>query len=280
MFAAFLLSFRETLEASFIVGIVLVSLPSHSTVIRRQVIAGIVAGSVVSMLFFLLLHAFVPSLPPASPVLSGILPLSAATLLTMFLWLSAQNSDAIGHARAQTKMASTTGTGWALGLFCFLAVLREGTELVAMLETALPSNMWADLPAIGAGILTAVAIALGLLRRTSRAILGHLFWVTTLLMALFASTLLAEALNAFAETGAGTGTPAGYWGGDLGMNGQVFARLLVALFGEDGHLPTVIAICASLYFIVLSLFIEHTRHTKLPAGNNRPGAERDRSTHL
>src|SRR6185312_7411375 len=197
MLATAIIVFREVLEASLIVGVVLAA----SEGVRgrgRWVATGIAAGILGAML----VAAFASEISGALHG-NGQELFDAAVLFTAVCMLGWHNIWMGRHGRELAIEAGDVGklvlAGrrplYALAVGVGLAVLREGSELVLFLygilaASAISPASFAGGLAVGlfAGVATGTALYLGLLRIPLR----HLFTVTSWLILLLAAGMAAQ----------------------------------------------------------------------------------------
>jgi high-affinity iron transporter len=200
MLATAIITFREVLEASLIVGIVLAA----SQAVRRRgwwIGGGIAAGIVGSCL----VAGFAETIAAAASGIgqellnATILFLAVAMLGWHNIWMGKHGRELAEQAAAFGK---DVGTGarplYALAVVVGMAVLREGSELVLFLYSiaAGEGSSAGDLAfggvlGVGAGMLMGAALYLGLLRIPLR----HLFAVTSWLILLLAAGMASQAAS-------------------------------------------------------------------------------------
>src|SRR3989338_2517317 len=138
MIESFIITFRETLEAALIVGIILSYLARtkqtrYNNVVYTGIASGIVASIIGAFLFNYLAGGFIGQ---AEKIFEGIIMLVGAFLLTtMIFWMMKQRHIA---RELEQKVATKIAETYKLGLFLlvFVAVLREGIETVIFLSAA------------------------------------------------------------------------------------------------------------------------------------------------
>jgi high-affinity iron transporter len=138
MIPSFIITFRETLEAALVVGIVLsylyrVKQTKHNNVVYAGVISGIVASIIGAILFTALAGGFTGR---SEEIFEGITMLAGALLLTtMILWMMKQKHIA---KKLENKVAAELTKAHTFGMFSlvFIAVFREGIETVIFLRAA------------------------------------------------------------------------------------------------------------------------------------------------
>ena len=201
MLSAFLIALREGVEASLIVGIILVYLSrTQRSHLARYVWGGVAAAVALSLAVAIALERFNIS----EDGFEGLLLLVAAVfVVTMIIWmnhiakhLKKEIEDKVESYAAKAGSAA----GWGLALFVFLMVVREGAELALILRAVELSTeglqTW-----IGtiAGIATAVAVGLFFFKGTLRVPLHRFFAVTSAILILVAIQLAVTGLHELSE---------------------------------------------------------------------------------
>lgn len=201
MLSAFLIALREGVEASLVVGIVLVYLArTGRTHLSRYVWGGVAAAVALSLAVAIALERFNIS----EDGFEGLMYLVAAFfVVTMILWMN----KIAKHLKKEIedkveKYAGREGSaaGWGIGLFVFLMVLREGAELALILRAVEISTeglqTW-----IGtvAGIAAAVAVGLFFFKGTLKVSLHRFFAVTSSILILVAIQLAVTGLHELSE---------------------------------------------------------------------------------
>lgn len=197
MLATALIVFREVLEASLIVGIVLAA----SQGVRRRgawVAAGIAGG----VLGAALVAAFAGEIAGALEGIGQEL-FNAAVLFTAVAMLGWHNVWMGRHGRELAVEAGDIGklvrAGarplYALAVVVGLAVLREGSELVLFLYSLAAANGMAAASFAGGfalGLAAGIGVGAALYRGLLRIPLRHLFTVTSWLILLLAAGMASQ----------------------------------------------------------------------------------------
>ena len=201
MLSAFLIALREGVEASLIVGIILVYLSrTNRTHLARYVWGGVSVAVAVSLGVAIALERFNIS----EDGFEGLLLLVAALfVVTMIIWMNrvAKHLKKEIESRVETFAAkSGSAAGWGLALFVFLMVLREGAELALILRAVELSTeglqTW-----IGTivGISAAVAVGLFFFKGTLKVPLHRFFAVTSAILVLVSVQLAVTGLHELSE---------------------------------------------------------------------------------
>jgi len=201
MIPSFIITFRETLEAALIVGIVLSYLVRTNQIKYNHVVyigvASSVAASVIGALIFTNVAGGFTG--RAEEVFEGITTLIGALLLTtMILWMMRQRHIA---TEIEHRVAEELTEAHRFGLFSlvFLSVLREGIETIIFLGAA--TLVAADNSLIGAlaGIVVAILLGYAIFVGSMRIDLKKFFNVTSILLILFAAGLVAHGIHELQE---------------------------------------------------------------------------------
>ncbi len=201
MLSAVLIALREGVEASLVVGIVLVYLARTGRArLTRYVWAGVGLGAALSLGVAVALERWNIS----QDGFEGLLLLVASFfVVTMILWMNriARSLKKEIEHRVETYAAkSTRAAGFGLLLFVFLMVLREGVEMAIILRAVQLSSeglgIW-----IGTlfGLAAAVAVGLFFFKGTLRVPLPRFFAATSTILILVAFQLALTGLHELSE---------------------------------------------------------------------------------
>jgi high-affinity iron transporter len=199
--SAFLIALREGVEASLVVGIVLVYLArTGRTHLSRYVWGGVAAAVALSLAVAIALERFNIS----EDGFEGLMYLVAAFfVVTMILWMNSIAKHLKKEIEEKVEKYAGRGgsaAGWGIGLFVFLMVLREGAELALILRAVEMSTeglqTW-----IGtvAGIAAAVTVGLFFFKGTLKVPLHRFFAVTSSILILVAIQLAVTGLHELSE---------------------------------------------------------------------------------
>jgi len=199
--SALLIALREGVEASLVVGIILVYLSRTG----RQHLArfawyGVAAAAALSLAVAVALER----LRISQDGFEGLMLLIAAVfVITMIVWMNRVARHLKKEIEAKVDAyAEKAGSaaGWGIFLFVFLMVLREGAELALILRAVEVSSeglqTW-----IGtiAGIAGAVAVGLFFFKGTLRVPLHRFFAATSVILMLVSFQLAITGLHELSE---------------------------------------------------------------------------------
>jgi high-affinity iron transporter len=260
MFASFLITLREGLEAALIVGIVLGVLRKLGRTDRsRPVWAGVLAAVATSVAAGLALNALgVAFEGRGEEIFEGMAMLLAAAVLTwMIFWMRRQGRNIQAELESDVRRATATGSAWALFSLAFVAVVREGIETVLFLTAAAFSATPAQ-TLIGGAVGLVVAVALGWLMFAAgkRLDVGAFFRVTSVLLILFAAGLVAHGVHELQEAGVLPIIIEHVWDTNpiLDENSTV-GSILKALFGYNGNPSLLETVSYVVYYLVIGVAI-------------------------
>jgi high-affinity iron transporter len=250
MFGALIIVFREVIEAGLIIGIVLAATRGVSGR-GRWVSAGVFAGALGAGIVALFAEAIANAFEGAGQELfnAGVLSAAVAMLMWHAAWMSRHGREmavelaAVGAAVTAGKRPMT-----ALAVVVALAVLREGAEVVLFLYGILAAGTSSGSLLLGGALGLAAGAAFtaltyyGLVSIPAR----HIFTVTTVLIALLAAGMAAQAAQYLDAAGVINGLSGQLWDTSpwLPQDGIV-GRVLHALIGYTDR-PTELQLIAYL----------------------------------
>ena len=201
MLSALLIALREGVEASLVVGIVLVYLNRTGRArLSRYVWAGVGLAVTLSLAVAMALERWQVSRDGFEGLL---LLLAGFFVVTMILWMSrvARRLKTQIEERVESyAKQATLGAGLGLATFVFLMVLREGAELALILRAVQLSSegisTWIG-TALGLGV--AIAVGLFFFQGTLRIPLGRFFSTTSTILILVAFQLALTGVHELSE---------------------------------------------------------------------------------
>jgi FTR1 family protein len=199
--SAFLIALREGVEASLVVGIILVYLSRTGREhLARFVWYGVAAAAALSLGVAVALERFRIS----EDGFEGLMLLIAAVfVITMIVWMNRVarhlKKEIEQKVEAYAERAGSAA-GWGIFLFVFLMVLREGAELALILRAVeLSSEGLQTWIGTIVGIAAAVAVGLFFFKGTWRVPLHRFFAATSVILMLVAFQLALTGLHELSE---------------------------------------------------------------------------------
>jgi high-affinity iron transporter len=261
MIPTFVITLREGVEASLIVGIIAAFLVKEGREdAMRQMWLGVAIAIVLCTAVGVGLDLVGQQLPQKEQegleTVIGVVAVAAVTY--MIIWMRRHARSIKGTLEGEAASALATGSTLALVGMAFLAVLREGFETSVFLLAAFQDAT--DTAAAGAGavlgLVAAIAIGLGLYRGGVHLNLTRFFRATGLILVFVAAGLLASA----AHTGHEAGWINSFQGQALDLTwlvqpGTVSGALLTGMLGLQPT-PTTIEVTVYLaYAIPMCLYV-------------------------
>jgi high-affinity iron transporter len=199
--SALLIALREGVEASLVVGIILVYLSRTGRQhLARFVWYGVAAAAALSLAVAVALERFRIS----EDGFEGLMLLIAAVfVITMIVWMNRVarhlKKDIEAKVEAYAEKAGSAA-GWGIFLFVFLMVLREGAELALILRAVeLSSEGLQTWIGTIVGIAGAVAVGLFFFKGTLRVPLHRFFAATSIILMLVSFQLAITGLHELSE---------------------------------------------------------------------------------
>jgi len=262
MIASFVVTFRETLEAALVIGIVLsylgkVNQTQYRSVVYSGTFFGIIASIFGAILFLAIAGGFSGT---TEQIFEGITMLVGAALLTtMILWMMKQKHIAVD---LENKVAYELTKKHAFGLFSlvFIAIFREGIETVIFLKAASSVSTKNSMPGAIAGILIAIILSYALFLGAKRINIKRFFNITSVVLILFAAGLVAHGVHELQEAGLVPIVIEHVWNinpsalsddsfpvlHEKGLIGSIFK----SLFGYNGN-PSLIEVFSYIAYVLL-----------------------------
>ena len=201
MLSALLIALREGVEASLVVGIILVYLSRTGREhLARFVWYGVAAAAALSLGVAVALERWRIS----EDGFEGLMVLVASVfVVTMIVWMNRVARHLKKEIEAKVEAyAERAGraAGWGIFLFVFLMVLREGAELALILRAVeLSSEGLQTWIGTIVGIAGAIAVGLFFFRGTLRIPLHRFFAATSVILMLVAFQLALTGLHELSE---------------------------------------------------------------------------------
>jgi high-affinity iron transporter len=204
----FVITLREGVEATLVVGIVLALLKkAKQSQLNNWVYAGVVAGIVASALIGVLFGVVIQALgaadprytPVVEPLLEGVFSVIAIAMLSwMLIWMTrqAKSLKAEVEGNITSALRQDNRAGWGVFSLIFIAVVREGFETVLFIAANFQQGF---LPAVGAvgGLAAAIAIGFLLFKWGVKINIRLFFQVMGVLLLLIVAGLVVSALAHF-----------------------------------------------------------------------------------
>ena len=273
MLGALVIVFREVIEAGLIIGIVLAAsrkIAGSKRLITLGVAGGIAGAVIVAIFAGAISDAFAGA---GQELFNASVLATAVVMLTWHnVWMARHSREIVVHMHdVGAAVSAGVRPPAALGIVVGLAVLREGSEVVLFLYGVLASGTSGTSVLLGGllGILTGAAFSAmtycGLLAIPLR----HIFSVTTVLIALLAAGMAAQAVQFLDAAGIVTVLTHQLWDTSwLLPQDSVIGRMLHTLIGYTDR-PTELQLI--VYLATLIAMVALTRVVR-PAPRARVAA--------
>lgn len=256
MLAAFIIVFREVLEAGLIVGVMLAA--SEGVPARGLVIALGIAGGVVGSLAIAMFAERIAGLFDGSgqEVLNAaILSVAVVMLVWTVVWMASHGKEMVAQMRTVGQAVRDGHRPIAaLGIVVGMAVLREGVEIVLfMYGITISGGETATSVVLGLalGVMAGSVVSYVLYRGLVAIPVKHLFKTTTLLITLLAAGLAAQAIGILQDAGFIQSLSDPVWNSSwLLADDSAVGRVLRTLVGYRAE-PTAMQVIAYVTTVVV-----------------------------
>ena len=270
---SFLVTFREALEASLIMAIIIAYLKKSE---RQSLIsyslygAGVAVG--LSCLFGAVLFVVYGNLTGfGARLFEGTAALFAALVLTyMILWMT-KHAQTI-KTELEQKVESTVTRGQLFGIvaLAFIAVFREGLETVLFLTTLLTIDSAGALVGLSIAVFVVMATAWILIKGVHRLDIRRFFQITSIVLIIFAAGLVGYGVHELIEAGEAANIhlgvlsqPAFDINPPLNIDGTypllhekgVIGSLFAALVGYDGNPEWLRVFTYLAYWLIMGAYL-------------------------
>ncbi len=258
MLPSFVIFFREALEASLIVGIILAYLhrigrADRAASVWLGVASALLVDGAVAAVSFHVIHQYDGSRIQA--ILEGSTYLVATAMLTyMSFWMKEQSRGIQRELEARVAAAVTSSSMLAMALLAAITVGREGLETAFFtLAISLRAQPLPLLSGAALGVLAGLGVSYWIYRLGRRAPLGIFFNVLGVLLLLFGAGLLADAVESFQSIGwLGFLQTAVWHSGRILPESSALGDILHSLLGYADS-PSVLQVLTYASFLVLSV---------------------------
>ncbi|TET34794.1 MAG: hypothetical protein E3J69_05795 [Anaerolineales bacterium] len=259
MLPSFLLTLREGVEVSLIIGIILGTLVKLDRPhLRGSVWLGVGMASIFSLGAAVIIHSVGASFTGRSEeIFEGVTMIIAAIVLTwVIFWMNHQARNLNQNLEADIRTATSDRGRWALFSLAFFAVLREGIEIGLFLTTT-TFTMGITMTVLGAllGLIVAIAFTSTLVASISRMQFKTFFLSTSVLMILFSAGLVGHAVHEFNEANLIPALVNPLWDvSQILSESSALGQTLKVLFGYNAN-PSLTEVIAYFGYYVLILLI-------------------------
>lgn len=204
---AFLITFREALEAILIVGVIVTYLTRiDQTKWNKWVWVGVIlalfASYGVALIFQVLLTGFA-TMGSQNYLKIGIMLVSCGLLTHMVMFMTQQSRNLQGKVENKISAILTVGGAVNMVIHSFLVVVREGVETVFFFAAITGGNIQKALESWGAliGLLLAMVVGYLFFKGTKKIKLKSFFRITSVFLMVISAGLLVQAVGIMQDIG-------------------------------------------------------------------------------
>jgi len=198
--SSFFILLREGFEAMLIAVLVFMYLDKVKANDKRPaVLWGIIAGIVASMFVALGIKKIAGITHAHEELFEGGVMIVAAGMLAYVAFFC---HHAKQHVEGKVDKAVATGSSFILSFTVFLAILREGFEIVLFYTALIGSGIYNTVPVFSGAIVGAIALVgvyFGLNKITKFISVGTFFRASSILLAVLALYFAYEGVHEFSE---------------------------------------------------------------------------------
>lgn len=272
MLPAFLITFREVIEASLIVATILGILTKLGQFKDIKILWIATFAAIGVSVALLALGSFIGVkvqeiyTGKTEEFFEGIMMITSAVFITWAVFvLHRYFASYKVHLLQKVKSTIADQKQWGLFVLVFTAVFREGFEIVLFLSTIyLSSRPFEVFAGFSMGTILGLVVAFSLFTATLKLPVFRAFQASSVLLILFAAGLLARGIHEFADAGIIpelTTINLGF----LPASGTVAGDMLKALFGLTQHMDYVQLIAYASYIAFMRWYLFTRKHANLQA---------------
>ena len=198
--SSFFILLREGFEAMLIAVLVFMYLDKVKANDKKPaVLWGIIAGIIASMFVALGIKKIAGITHAHEELFEGGVMIVAAGMLAYVAFFC---HHAKQHVEGKVDKAVATGSSFILSFTVFLAILREGFEIVLFYTALIGSGIYNTIPVFSgavAGAITLVGVYFGLNKITKIVPVGMFFRASSILLAVLALYFAYEGVHEFSE---------------------------------------------------------------------------------
>jgi len=202
LFGQFLLAFREALEASLIIAIILAYLSrTKRNPLTRYAWYGVYLAVAASFVLGASVWFIYGGLEgPAKALFEGVAAIIAVFVLSsMIYWMATKGKEIKMEVEKRLETIVTRGATLALTSFSFIVVFREGLETVLFLTPFLVDDAVGTLVGAFLGVVASLALAYAIFVVGMKINIRKFFYFTSILLVLLAGGLAGYGVHELVE---------------------------------------------------------------------------------
>ncbi|MFQ5761682.1 MAG: FTR1 family protein [Candidatus Bathyarchaeia archaeon] len=267
--AGFLITFRESLEATLIVAIIVAYLSKIGrNDLKRYAWLGTAAAIAVSISIGGAILLFYGGLTGVGAKLfEGAAAVTATGVLTfMIIWMARNAHRIKGSLQHKIDTAILAGSTAGVAALAFIAVVREGIETVLFMSALITIDPMGTATGGVLGVSAVALLAIGIIRGSYRLDLRKFFTITSIALVVFAAGLLGYGVHEFIEAFEKMGISLGVLGqtayninpadaSDIFHEKGAVGSMLKALLGYDGNPEILRVVAYSVYWAIAGFYL-------------------------
>ena len=281
MFASFLITFREALEAALIIGIIAAYLAKIGRKdLNRYIYAGITGALIASLgVAFAFKSVFGALDGTAEELFEGVASLTAAAVLTyMIFWMANNSKNIKGQLHGKIDVSISKGQMIGLTLMSFIAVFREGVETVLFLGTLAITSPMDTIIGFVLGLAVVLILSLIMFKGMYRLDVSKFFKYTSVLLIIFAAGLTAYGVHELNEAAVIPSVIEHVWDVNPAVNADgtypalhekgIIGITMKSLIGYNGN-PSLTEVIAYVgYWLIIGMFVYRTYNLPVQASED------------
>jgi len=215
LFGQFLLAFREALEATLIIALILAYLArTKRAPLTRYAWYGVYLAVAASLVFGASIWFMYGNLSgPTKALFEAVAAVIAVFVLSsMIYWMASKGKELKMEVERRLEAVVTRGATLTLTSFSFIVVFREGLETVLFLTPFLVDDATGTLIGAFLGIVASLALAYAMFVVGMKINIRKFFYFTSILLVLLAGGLAGYGVHELAEYSEDVGIELGWLG--------------------------------------------------------------------
>lgn len=237
MVPSLIITFRETLEAALVIGVVLGYLDkTNQEGFKKYAWYGAIAAIITSILGAYLFEKYAGGFSGRTEeIFEGVVMLLGATLLTIMIFWMMKRKRITEELREEVKEDVANDNKLGLFSLVFVSVLREGIEVVIFLKAIRILTGENNLLGAVLGILIAIVFGYVIFFTSKKINMKKFFSVSGILLILFAAGLFAHGIHELQEARIMPIIIEHAWD----INPAITKEGVYPLFHEKGHIGSI-----------------------------------------
>ncbi len=265
----FIITFRESLEAALIVGIIFSYLKKiNKREFIKFVYAGVFLGMLGSIIGAFAFHRLVGGFSGTSEkIFEGVTMILGAFLIVYLIIWMANKKDSTAAIKEQIAHALDSNKGIGVLFLVFISILREGVETTLFLNAVVSNQNSISTLSAFSGVLGGIIIGYGVYLGLKGMNLKYLFNISSTLLVLFATGLFARGVHEFQEANLIPTFVEHIWDmNHIVHENGLLGGFMKSLFGYNGN-PSLMEVLIYFSSLAIMILIYNKKDLKLQKAN-------------